>query len=126
MEDPRAAIEEMVRVLHCGGHLWISFTSWLGPWGGHETSPWHYLGGERARRLYEAWHGRAPKNAFGENLFPRYVGEVLGWIEQHRGLELLFARPRYLPDLANGVVRVPFVRELLTWNLEILAARRPT
>ena len=25
---------------------------WFGPWGGHETAPWHYLGGRRARRRY--------------------------------------------------------------------------
>ena len=43
--DPWRMADEMVRVTRPGGYVFLSFTSWLSPWGGHETSPWHYLGG---------------------------------------------------------------------------------
>ena len=122
--EPFAVVEEMARVLRPGGHLWISFTNWLSPWGGHETSPWHYAGGERARRRYAARAGREPKNVFGETLFPLHVGTVLRRLADHPLLSVVDARPRYLPELAHAIVRVPGLREVLTWNLEVLARKR--
>ena len=57
VRDPWLMAEEMVRVTRPGGTVFISYTVWFGPWGGHETAPWHYLGGARARRRYRA-HAR--------------------------------------------------------------------
>lgn len=122
--DPFAMVAEMARVLRPGGHLWLSFTVWYGPWGGHETSPWHYLGGDVARRRFERRAGRLPKNRFGVSLFPLHVGPVLRRLGQMSSLEVLDARPRYLPASAGPLVRVPGLRELATWNLEVLARRR--
>lgn len=121
---PFTLVDEASRVLRPGGHLWLSFTNWFGPWGGHETSPWHYLGAERARGRYVARTGAQPKNLAGVNLFPLHVGPFLRRIGRHPALELVDARPRYLPEAARPVVRVPVLRELLTWNLEVLARRR--
>ncbi|MGC8471196.1 MAG: class I SAM-dependent methyltransferase [Acidimicrobiales bacterium] len=122
--EPFALVDEMARVLRSGGHLWLSFTSWYGPWGGHETSPWHYLGGERARRRYVARSGHDPKNVFGESLFALRVGPTLRRLAAHPLLHVVDARPRYLPELARGVVHIPLLRELVTWNVEVLAQKR--
>lgn len=123
--EPFAVVDEMARVLRPGGHLWLSFTNWYGPWGGHETSPWHYLGGARARRRYAGRTGHDPKNVFGESLFPMHVGATLRHLARHPRLSVVDARPRYLPGVAGWVVRVPGLREVLTWNLEMLAVKRP-
>ena len=61
---------EMLRVTRPGGLVVLSYTVWLGPFGGHETGPWHYLGGEYAARRYRRRHGKEPKNRFGDSLFP--------------------------------------------------------
>ena len=61
--------DEIVRVVRPGGHVVLSYTVWLGPWGGHETSPWHYLGGARAARRYQRRTGRPPKNLYGESMY---------------------------------------------------------
>ena len=50
--------EEMLRVCKPGGLVILSYTVWLGPFGGHETGFWaHYLGGNFARDNYtkKAW-----------------------------------------------------------------------
>ena len=66
--DPEAMAEEMVRITRPGGLVCLSWTPWLSPWGGHETSPWHYLGGVRAADRYARRMGRRPKNDFGRSL----------------------------------------------------------
>ena len=42
--DPPGLIEEMIRATKPGGIIYLSFTNWYSPWGGHEMSPWHLLG----------------------------------------------------------------------------------
>jgi SAM-dependent methyltransferase len=121
---PQPLCAELVRVARPGGLVWISFTNWYSPWGGHETSPWHYAGGEYAARRFRRRRGRDPKNRFGETLFPLHVGAMLRWARSHPDLEVLDARPRYHPDWARRVVAVPGLREVVTWNLELLLRRR--
>ena len=77
--EPETMAEEMVRVTRAGGFVVLSYTLWWSPWGGHETAPWHYLGGERAARRYRRRHGHEPKNRFGGSLFPLTAGRMLRW-----------------------------------------------
>ena len=101
----------------------VGYTNWLSPWGGHETSPWHYLGGQRAIRRYTRHYGHPPKNSVGENRSRcRWRTGCTGPGSQP-GAELLVARPRYYPPWAAPLVRVPGLREVATWNL-LLVLRR--
>jgi SAM-dependent methyltransferase len=115
--------DRITRVVRRGGLVVLSYTAWLGPWGGHETSPWHYLGGHRAARRYERKHGHPPKNVYGESMFAASVREGLQWAGSRRDLEVLEARPRYLPPWSRHVLAVPGVRELVTWNLWLVLRR---
>lgn len=121
---PWALLEEMVRCVRRDGVVFCAFTNWLSPWGGHETSPWHLLGGDRAARRYERRRGRPPKNRYGVTLFPLHVGEVLGWARRHPAVELVDARPRYHPGWCRHLVEVPGLREVATWNLALVLRRR--
>ncbi len=114
---PWAMAHEMVRVTRPGGIVVISYTAWWGPWGGHETAPWHYLGGSRAARRYERTHGVRPKNLYGTSLFPVTVADGLAWATGCSETVVVAAEPRYLPSWMRWVVRVPVVREMATWNL---------
>jgi SAM-dependent methyltransferase len=121
---PGRMVEEMLRVTRPGGLVVASFTAWWGPWGGHETAPWHYLGGERAARRYERRHGRPPKNRYGVSLFPARVDHALAWARARQDAHLVAAFPRYHPRWAWWVVDVPIVREVAAWNL-VMVLRRP-
>jgi SAM-dependent methyltransferase len=115
---------EMVRVTRPDGLVYLSFTPWLSPWGGHETAPWHYLGGYRARARYRQRNGREPKNRFGESLFAVSVGAALRWARTRGDVELVAALPRYHPRWARWVVAVPLAREVVSWNLVLVLRKR--
>lgn len=123
VRDPGGLIEEMVRATKPGGLIYLSFTNWYSPWGGHEMSPWHYLGADRAERRYVRKYGREPKNKVGASLFPVHVGPVLKMVRDRRDVEVLSARPRYYPAWCRMLIRVPALREIATWNLLLIMRR---
>ena len=124
VSDPWQMAEEMLRVVRPGGVVFISYTVWFGPHGGHETAPWHYLGGMRARRRYRRRHGHEPKNRFGESLFRVTVADGLRWARRQSVAEVIDVTPRYNPWWTRWLLRVPLLREVVTWNLVIVLRKR--
>ncbi len=109
---------EMLRVTKPGGLAVLSYTVWLGPFGGHETGLAHYLGGARAARRYARIHGRPPKNNYGSSLFAVSVAEGLDWAASTGALVAAF--PRYHPRWAWKLTSVPVLREFLVSNLVLV------
>lgn len=124
VQEPTTVADEMVRVTRPGGVMFLSYTNWLSPWGGHETSPFHWISGAYAIRRYTRKHGHPPKNRLGENLFAVSVGWGLKWATAHPDVEIVEVRPRYLPRWTRVILRVPVLREFVTWNLLIILRRR--
>ena len=117
--DWRAMGDEMLRVARPGGLVVLSYTVWLGPFGGHETGLWqHYVGGEFARRRYAKAHGHEPKNVWGQSLFAVSAREGLAWAKGTGRLAAAF--PRYHPVWAWWVTKVPVVREFAVSNLVLV------
>ena len=110
VRDPLGLIDEMVRATRPGGLIYLSFTNWYSPWGGHEMSPWHYLGPGYAERRYVRRHRREPKHECGVNLFPVHVGPVLRAMRSREDVEIVEARPRYYPRWCRLLVRLPGLR----------------
>jgi SAM-dependent methyltransferase len=125
--DPENMAREMVRVTKPGGTILISWTPWLSPWGGHETAPWHYVGGHYAADRYAARHGHRPKNDFGRSLFACSVARMSRWAraaEAAGDLGVVAMLPRYHPSWARWVVRVPGLREVVSWNAVLVLVRQ--
>ena len=123
VSDPMGLVEEMIRATRPGGLVYLSFTNWYSPWGGHEMSPWHYLGPGYAERRYIRRHRREPKHRCGVNLFPVHIGPVLRAMRARPDVEIVEARPRYYPRWCRLVVRLPGLREVATWNLLLIMRR---
>lgn len=113
---------EMLRVTRPGGLVVLSYTVWLGPFGGHEMGLTHYLGGARAAQRYTRKHGRRPKNDYGSSLFAVSAADGLQWARSTGSLVATF--PRYHPRWAWWTTAVPGLRELAVSNL-VLVLRPP-
>jgi len=124
--DPwQPVLSEMVRVLEPDtGLAYLTFGNWYSPWGGHETSPWHYLGGKRAADRYQRRYGKRPKNDYGSTLFSLHISEVLAWFNARDDVDIIWLAPRYWPDWMRWVSRVPKVREVANWNTMLMFRRR--
>jgi SAM-dependent methyltransferase len=110
--------EEMLRVTRPGGLVVLSYTVWLGPFGGHEMGLAHYLGGARAARRYTRKHGHPPKNNYGSSLFGVSVADGLRWARSTGVLVAAF--PRYHPRWAWWTMSVPLLREFVVSNLVLV------
>jgi SAM-dependent methyltransferase len=109
---------EMLRVTKPGGLAVLSYTVWLGPFGGHETGLTHYLGGARAAARYTRKHGHPPKNNYGSSLFAVSAVDGLQWAAATGALIAAF--PRYHPRWAWWLTKVPILREFLVSNLVLV------
>lgn len=118
VRDPWRLGNEMLRVTRPGGLAVLSYTVWLGPFGGHEMGLTHYLGGARAADRYARKHGHRPKNDYGSSLFAVSAADGLRWARSTGALVDAF--PRYHPRWAWWMTAVPGVREFTVSNLVLV------
>src|SRR5438477_1489557 len=62
LANPTGFIEAIPNILTPEGKMYLSWTNWLSPWGGHEFSPFHYLGPHWGPRLFETLLKRERKH----------------------------------------------------------------
>lgn len=118
VRDPWRLGNEMLRVTRPGGLVVLSYTVWLGPFGGHEMGLTHYLGGARAADRYARKHGHRPKNDYGSSLFAVSAADGLRWARSTGALVDAF--PRYHPRWAWWMTAVPGFREFTVSNLVLV------
>ena len=75
-------------------------------------------------RRYLRRHGHEPKNRYGESLFAVTVRDALRWVSRQQDAEVVALLPRYNPRWTWWLLRVPVLREVLTWNLVIVLRKR--
>jgi len=109
---------EMLRVTKPGGLAVLSYTVWLGPFGGHEMGLAHYLGGARAAARYARKHGHPAKNNYGSSLFAVSAAAGLTWAASTGAAVAAF--PRYHPRWAWWLTSVPVLREFLVSNMVLV------
>ena len=124
--DPWRMADEMLRVTRPGGTVFISYTVWYGPWGGHETAPWHYLGGApRAPPLRDARTATSPRTSTASRCSASPSRDGLRWARtaDRRPTWSTCSRATTRAG-ATGCCGSRCVREVVTWNLVIVLRKR--
>ena len=106
LHNPQTALKEMRRV---GRQLWLTWTPWWSPFGGHDFAPWHYFGKTAGRQ-----------HQLGVNLYRTTVSETLRQLKA-AGWTVDRIRPRYWPCF-GFLAHWKLTREWATWNVEILCS----
>jgi SAM-dependent methyltransferase len=134
VSDPFNLVKEIKRVLKSGGHCYLSFPPFYSIRGGHQFSPFHYLGERWALRLSRLFKKALPDwvikvyklssspPSFAEayrnwGLFKLTIAEAARIIMNCNGLEIIDVSPRYLP---LNTARWPLLGELLTCHVQFL------
>jgi SAM-dependent methyltransferase len=123
LTQPDKFLSAVHRVLSPQGKLYLSWTNWLSPWGGHEFSPFHYLGPRRGQALYDKLIKKRRNHSVFESLFPTYIGPTLKKLRHSPTLVVRRGAPRYYTE-CSFLIHLPVVREFLTWNCALLIGRR--
>lgn len=129
--EPIRLLNEIERILKCNGICYISFPPYYSPTGGHEFSPFHYLGERRAlqimrKRVRPEWVQKLYNMPAQAESFSEYFGK---WglykmtIRRFRnllkrvGFQCIDISTRYMPV---SFARWPFLGEFLTWHVQFL------
>lgn len=123
LSKPTLFLRQAPGMLNPDGKLFLSWTNWLSPWGGHEFSPFHYLGPRLGTRIYDRIVKKPRLHTPYQNLFPTYIGETLSKIRASPHLRLVKMAPRYYTEL-SFLMYFPVLREYLAWNCALLLARK--
>jgi SAM-dependent methyltransferase len=125
LSKPERFLSQAHQLLKKDGVLYLSWTNWLSPWGGHEFSPFHYLGPRLGTRLYDCFFGtKRPRiHTPYVDLFPTSIGQTIRFIREESNLAIKTVSPRYYPE-AGLITKIPLVREFLTWNCALMLTRR--
>lgn len=107
------------RCLNPGGYFYLSWTNWLSPWGGHEFSPFHFLGPKLGPLMFDKLTGRTRKHTPGQNLHVTHIGRTLSILRRNPHIVVCASVPRYYTEFGL-LTRLPLVREFLTWNCAML------
>lgn len=130
--DPMTLLREIRRVTRPEGWVYLSFPPFYSPLGGHQFSPFHYLGERTAlavARWRKWWRGgewipsRYPirpasfDKAFGAyGLYPVTIRKARRWILQ-AGFRIIHQGVRFLP---LNISKIPILGEVITWHVEFL------
>jgi len=135
VNDPARLLAEIQRTLVKGGYCYLSFPPFYSPLGGHEFSPFHYLGEHWAMRLSGRRRGRP---AWVNSLYkvspnPRSFSEIYrDWglfkmtiarakrLIASSGLRIVNMSTRYLPV---SLIRWPILGEIFTWHAQFLLVK---
>ncbi|HWQ90425.1 MAG TPA: class I SAM-dependent methyltransferase [Clostridia bacterium] len=121
--NPDKFLQQCASTLKPNGVLYLSWTNWLSPFGGHDFAPLHYLGPRNGQWLFDKLLKRHRNHTIYENLFPTYIGQVLRKIRRNPSTHILHMAPRYYTEFAF-LLRIPILREFLAWNCALVIGKK--
>jgi SAM-dependent methyltransferase len=123
LAQPERFLAECPKLLKPNGVLYLTWTNWLSPFGGHDFAPWHYLGPRFGRWVHYKLTGKWSDHVPYAGLYPTYIGRTLRQIRAVPGLKIQRMAARYYTEF-SFVLHLPGVREVLAWNCALLLSKK--
>jgi ubiquinone/menaquinone biosynthesis C-methylase UbiE len=132
--DPKRVLCEIYRVLSTGGICYLSFPPFYSLRGGHEFSPYHYLGERLALKLSrrnekitdipwirEHYSINTSAESFSDTfenwgLYRVTIYDARKWIKEI-GFDIIDFGPRYM---SLNLAGIPVLGEVLTWHVQFI------
>jgi SAM-dependent methyltransferase len=119
---PENFVAQCSKLLKPSGKLYLSWTNWFSPFGGHDFAPLHYLGPRFGRWLHFKFTGKWSYHVPNAGLYIAHIGPTLRLIRNTPGLKICKMASRYYPEF-SFLLRIPIVREFLAWNCALLISK---
>ena len=123
LAKPERLISEIAKLMKPKGRLYLSWTNWLSPFGGHDFAPFHYLGPKFGRWVHHKFTGRWSDHVPYAGLYPTYIGSILKRIRSEPTLRVIRMAPRYYSEF-SFLLRIPVAREFFAWNCALLIEKK--
>jgi len=135
---PNWLVGEIWRVLRMEGICYLSFPPFYTPRGGHEFSPFHYLGerlafklARRDRKIADWWYTyyniTPSAHSFAETfqgwgLYRVTIWQARRWV-QEAGFNIRDLSTRFIPV---NLAAIPVLGEILAWHVQMLLEKKAT
>lgn len=132
---PKRLLDELYRIVKPDGVVYLSFPPFFSPYGGHQFSPFHYLGLERAVKIsnflgplrkYKWIEDNYPVTpsssdaAYGDwGLYPLTIAKFEALLRQMP----FIVKERSTRMSPMDFTKIPFLREILTWHVQYLLVK---
>ena len=121
LAKPDKFLAQCTHMLATNGRLYLSWTNWLSPFGGHDYALFHYFGPRFGRWIKFKLTGKWSYHVPYAGLYPTYIGRTFAQLKKNPKVKILRMASRYYPEF-SFIVHVPLVREFLAWNCALLIA----
>ncbi|PWU17789.1 MAG: methyltransferase type 12 [Verrucomicrobia bacterium] len=120
---PERFLDELPKLLKPNGRLYLSWTNWFSPFGGHDFAPLHYLGPRFGRWLHFKLKGKWSDHVPYAGLYITHIGRTLRMIRARPNLKIYRRATRYYTEL-SFLLAFPIIREFLAWNCVLLIGKK--
>jgi 2-polyprenyl-3-methyl-5-hydroxy-6-metoxy-1,4-benzoquinol methylase len=119
LAHPDRFLARCTQMLARNGYLYLSWTNWLSPFGGHDYALFHYFGPRLGRWLKYKLTGNWSYHVPYAGLYPTFIGATLRKLKKNPEVQIRKRASRYYPEF-SFLLYIPLVREFLAWNCALL------
>jgi SAM-dependent methyltransferase len=116
-------IAQCSQLLKPNGKLYLSWTNWFSPFGGHDFAPFHYFGARFGRWIHYKLKGKWSAHVPGAGLYVTHIGSTLKKIHKSSSLHVDKMAARYYSEF-SFLLKIPIIREFVAWNCALLISKK--